>query len=370
MHSQKQAGMCVILSLRLAIVRRGNASACVCVSFAICVCSCFGCFLTTIPLLYFATMASTRKYDVIVYGATGYTGKLCAAYLATHSGSPRWALGGRNKTRLQNLRSSLKLSESVGTVQADSTDYASLLAMAEQTAVVINIAGPYRRNNAIEVIRACVEKGTSYVDLSGESGFNSAAIEKFHAAAQEKHVIIAPSVGFDSLPFDLTTYLAAKHAKATAGGGDVEVLTADCGVLMKGAVSTGTISSAIDMAEVDSTQLQCTKPDWLSPVQGSHKVSWYASRFFPQFGRYGAFTPFTTHNHRIVNRTWGLLEQSNAKERFGKKFQYQDGMILPARAIAWIASIVVTLNMTLLNFSLVRWFLRKTLTENGGPSES
>ncbi|KAN0062664.1 hypothetical protein ACQY0O_004854 [Thecaphora frezii] len=311
----------------------------------------------------------SRPYDVVVYGATGFTGKLVCRYLASHPESPSWALGGRNQAKLQKLRQDLGLSDTVGTLEADSNKYSTLVQMAAQVKVVINLAGPYRKNNAENVVKACVEAGTSYVDLSGETGFNATLIQKFHLEAQAKGLIIAPSVGFDSLPFDLSTYLAAQVAKKLGGPGS-EVLTADCGFIVKGGASSGTINSAIDM-HLEPTQLSACKPDWLSPVVGKHTSTHYLSHYFPHFGKYGAITPFTPHNHRIVNRTWGLLQHTHAEEAYGKSFQYQDGAIVPARPIAWIASTVVGLvGWAICHLAIFRWALAAVLPENGGPSQS
>ncbi|EPQ26716.1 uncharacterized protein PFL1_05695 [Pseudozyma flocculosa PF-1] len=311
----------------------------------------------------------SRTYDVVVYGATGFTGKLVCRYLASHPESPRWALGGRNQAKLKKLRADLGLSTDVGTLEADSTKYNSLVEMAKQVSVVINLAGPYRKNNADNVVKACVEAATSYVDLSGETGFNATLIDRYHLEAQAKGIIIAPSVGFDSLPFDLSTYLAVQHAKKL-GGPASEVLTADCGIVVKGGVSSGTISSAIDMHH-DPAQLSACKPDWLSPVVGSHTSTHYLSHYFAHFNKYGAITPFTPHNHRIVNRSWGLLQQAHADEAYGKTFQYQDGAIVPARPIAWFASFMVGLiGWSLGHIAIFRWLLTSILPENGGPSPS
>ncbi|PWN49883.1 hypothetical protein IE53DRAFT_411308 [Violaceomyces palustris] len=363
-------------------------------------------------------MSTPREFDVVLYGATGFTGKICAKYLSKHPQNPKWALAGRNSERLKDLRSKLDLGDHVGTIQANSFDPDSLDAMAKRVKVVINIVGPYRKNNAEAVVKACVQNGTSYVDLSGETAFNATLIEKYHLAAQAKQSIIAPSVGFDSLPFDVTTFLAAQHAKQSAGPGS-EIESVSVAVVAKGGISSGTISSAIDM-HLDKSQLSPGKPDWLSPVSGRHTSDWYGSKYFPQFKKYGAFSPFTPHNHRIVNRTWGLLEQHESKLRYGKHFQYDDGIIMPFRPLAllvslftrifgWLianvalvsspllladvrfdptaspdlticyslasrvrycVSLTVDFNSIVLPPMKVRWLLTKTLPENGGPPEN
>jgi len=116
--------------------------------------------------------------------------------LAQHSGNPSWALAGRNPERLEALSKKLGLSPKVGTIVAETSDLDSLRKMVQQTKAIINVAGPFRKLGAEKVVKACVENGVGYADLSGESAFN-ASLNKYHEEAKRTGAIIAPSVGFD-----------------------------------------------------------------------------------------------------------------------------------------------------------------------------
>ena len=113
-----------------------------------------------------------REFHLVLLGATGFTGKLVARYLCSHPTAPRWAIAGRNASRLSALRASLHLPASVGTVHADLTDEASLRAMCRRAACIVSTAGPFRKLGAERVVRICAEEGTAWTDLSGETAFN------------------------------------------------------------------------------------------------------------------------------------------------------------------------------------------------------
>src|SRR6056300_356721 len=116
---------------------------------------------------------STREFDVVVYGATGYTGRLVAEYLAERCATGlacRWAMAGRSQQKLEAVRSELGLPADTPLVVADAADPSSVKALAERTKVVLTTVGPYQLYGA-EVVAACVEAGTDYVDLCGEVPF-------------------------------------------------------------------------------------------------------------------------------------------------------------------------------------------------------
>jgi len=145
-------------------------------------------------------MPAARKYNVIVWGATGFTGKLVCEYLAReYGGAVSWAVGGRSKAKLDAVLADLEGSYKPDIILADSADAASLASLAKQTKVVITTVGPYARYGR-PLVAACVENGTHYVDLSGEAPFVRAMAEKHHAAAEAKGVKIVHCCGFDSIP--------------------------------------------------------------------------------------------------------------------------------------------------------------------------
>lgn len=309
----------------------------------------------------------SRQYDLVIFGATGFTGRLVCQYLLSHPASPSWAIAGRSKSRLSSLASDLKLPSSVGQITAETADYSSLTAMAKQAKVVVNIVGPYRPFKASEVVRACVETGTHYVDLSGETGFNSDVIKEFHLKAQAKGITIACSVGFDSLPFDLTTYLAVQKVKQLGGG--EEVVLAECAYDLPESLSAGTLASAVSMAS-EPDQMYAIKGDWLSPVTKPGSLQFEPVRWFPQRGRWGAMTTFSIHNTRMVMRSWGLLQHHSSPQAYGQNFKYKEGSIVPNKLVGYLMAYIGSISIwILMNVSFIRNLVAKSMKANSGPSE-
>lgn len=295
-----------------------------------------------------------RELDVVVLGATGFTGRLVCKYLNAHPNKPRWGLAGRSSGKLAALRVELSLPDTIPTIVADTSKEDTVRAMVRRTKVVINVAGPFRQMGAERVVAICIEEGTSHTDLSGESNYN-ASLVKYHEKAAQTGSIIVPSSGFDCLPFDLSTYLVAQHLRSQ---GAKVVEDVRIGMKIGGGVSTGTIMSACDMAELDPAQLQGVKPYQFSPIQGKGSNSWQGAIALPQFGNsWGAYTPFSPHNHRVVNRSWGLLETADdpsiKKLAYGRNFAYRDGVAVPFRLMAWVVSSLVAFNMALLTLAPV-----------------
>jgi short subunit dehydrogenase-like uncharacterized protein len=148
-----------------------------------------------------------RQYDVVVYGATGFTGGLVAEYLAKHVGNRvRWAIAGRNPERLEEVKEYLVALDpacaDVGVIEADSRDWASLVIMANKARVVLTTVGPYVKAGD-KLVRACVASGTDYVDITGEPEFVNRVLAEYDQPAREKGVRIVNCCGFDSIPPDL-----------------------------------------------------------------------------------------------------------------------------------------------------------------------
>ncbi|MEM9599632.1 MAG: saccharopine dehydrogenase NADP-binding domain-containing protein [Pseudomonadota bacterium] len=160
---------------------------------------------------------SDRDYELIVYGSTGYTGRLVAEYLHNEYGDDlNWAMAGRSMDKLRSVRSEMGLPESVDLVVADSSDPDSLTAMAESTKAVITTVGPYQLYGE-PLVKACVEAGADYVDLSGEPAWMRDMIDRYSEAAAQSGARIVHSCGFDSIPFDMGVYVLQREAKAKRG---------------------------------------------------------------------------------------------------------------------------------------------------------
>tara|TARA_R110002126_G_scaffold50089_3_gene138046 strand:+ start:17779 stop:18960 length:1182 start_codon:yes stop_codon:yes gene_type:complete len=165
-------------------------------------------------------MSEAPEFDVIIYGSTGYTGRLVAEYMAQQYGTsgdaPKWAMAGRNLEKLEEVRDLIGAPKETPLVVADSDDPASIDMMASRTRVVLTTVGPYQLYGD-EVVAACVRHGTHYVDLCGEPGWMRAMIDEHQKAAEESGAQICFSCGFDSIPFDLGVWMLQQEMKKRYG---------------------------------------------------------------------------------------------------------------------------------------------------------
>src|SRR3954464_10736363 len=147
---------------------------------------------------------SSSKFDIVVYGATGFTGQLVAEYLAAQykgDSTLKWAMAGRSKDKLAAVRDAIGAPSDTPLIVADASDMASLKAMVDQTKSVISQVGPYQFYGN-ELLAACVESGTDYFDLCGEPLWMRQMIDKHEAAAKSSPCGIVFSWRFDSVPFE------------------------------------------------------------------------------------------------------------------------------------------------------------------------
>jgi len=187
---------------------------------------------------------SSAKFDIIVYGATGFTGQLVAEYLAAHykgDTSLKWAMAGRSLDKLKSVRDAIGAPAATPLIVADASDPASLKAMVEHTKSVITTVGPYQLYGE-ELLAACVATGTDYFDLCGEPIWMRQMIDKYEAAAKQSGARIVFSCGFDSVPFELGTFFVQEEAKRVFGAPAARVKgrVRD----MRGTLSGGTAASA------------------------------------------------------------------------------------------------------------------------------
>jgi short subunit dehydrogenase-like uncharacterized protein len=161
---------------------------------------------------------SEREFDIVLFGATGFTGALTAEYLARHAPAGlRWALAGRSPEKLEKVRAGLadvdpELKQ-LELLQADSTDASSLADVARRTRVLITTVGPYLQYGE-PLVAACAEAGTDYVDLTGEPEFVDRMYVAHHATAEKTGARIVHACGFDSIPADLGAYFTVKQLPA------------------------------------------------------------------------------------------------------------------------------------------------------------
>lgn len=275
-------------------------------------------------------MAGSRDFDIVVYGATGFVGKLTAEYLASAGGDARIALAGRSIDRLQAVRKTLPESaRSWPVLVADASQPATLRAMATQTQVVVTTVGPYARYG-LPLVAACAAAGTDYADLTGEAMFVRASIDCHHKQAVDSGARIVHACGFDSIPSDLSVYALYRKARDEGAG---ELINTDF-VLRRfsGGVSGGTIASMIDVLQTASSDPDARRrladPYTLSPDRSAEPelgpqpdLPWRrGGEIAPELtGIWTAGFLMAPYNTRIVRRSNALLGWA-----YGRRFRYAE----------------------------------------------
>jgi short subunit dehydrogenase-like uncharacterized protein len=189
-------------------------------------------------------MASSSKFDIVVYGASGFTGRLVAEYLALHYKNDRqlkWAMAGRSLDKLASVRDAIGAPSDTPLITADSNDVDALKAMLEQTRSVISTVGPYQFYGN-DLLAACAATGTDYFDLCGEPIWMRQMIDAHEATAKSSGARIVFSCGFDSVPFELGAFFVQREARRVFGAPAPRVK----GRVreMRGTLSGGTAASA------------------------------------------------------------------------------------------------------------------------------
>jgi short subunit dehydrogenase-like uncharacterized protein len=194
-------------------------------------------------------MMSAREFDVIVFGATGFTGRLVAEHLAKTygaGGAVKWAMAGRDQAKLEAVRAEIGAPEAIPLITANAGDPAALDALVKRASVIITTVGPYQLYGE-PLVAACARTGTDYVDLCGEPAWMAAMIGKYEAAAKQSGARIVFSCGFDSIPFDGGVWFLQQEAMRRFGKPAARVH----GRVrkMKGTFSGGTMASMLATLE-------------------------------------------------------------------------------------------------------------------------
>lgn len=278
-------------------------------------------------------MADTRerRFDIIIYGATGFAGKLVAEYFAQKNPDIDWAIAGRNADKLgatkRDLLADYPAVDDIATVIADSLDRESLDALAAKTRVVCTTVGPYAKYGD-ELVAACVEHGTDYCDLTGEVHWIRKMMDRHHAAAQESGARIVHCCGFDSIPSDLGTLMLQRYAEEHYDAPCDEVKFFLRGA--SGGFSGGTIDSMANLMEEAGKDPQIRKivghPYSLNPPgerEGPDGSLQQGPRYDDDIDSWTGPFVMASINEKIVRR-------SNALRGFeyGRDFKYSESVKL------------------------------------------
>jgi short subunit dehydrogenase-like uncharacterized protein len=258
-----------------------------------------------------------REYDVVVFGATGFTGGLTAEYLVRNApAGTRLALAGRNRGKLEAVRSRLgNGSAELPLLVADIGDPASIRAVAESTKVVITTVGPYIHYGE-PVVAACAAAGTDYVDLTGEPEFVDLMWLRYHEQAERSGARLVHSCGFDSIPYDLGTLFTVEQLPE---GAPIHV---DCFVSAGASFSGGTYHSAIHiMGRMRHGVRVARERRQQEPRPSGRRVKGLAGKPFKE-AEAGWVMPFPTIDPVTV------LRSASALDRYGPDFSYSHYLVL------------------------------------------
>lgn len=293
-------------------------------------------------------MTATREYDIVLYGATGFVGKLTAEYLSRAAGNARIALAGRSTDRLKAIRDTLgESAQSWELLTADAESPKTLAAMAAATQVVVTTVGPYSKYG-LPLVAACAAAGTDYADLTGEPPFIRESIDLYHKQAQDTGARIVHACGFDSIPSDLTVYALYRRALEDGSG---ELADTDMVVRsFSGGFSGGTLASMVEVFDSVSgdaeVRREFTDPYTLSPDRSAEPELGpqpdlrrrRGAQIAPELtGIYTAGFLMAPTNTRIVRRSNALQNYS-----YGRRFRYSEHMSVGSSAAAPVASAVLT----------------------------
>jgi short subunit dehydrogenase-like uncharacterized protein len=322
---------------------------------------------------------ASRPYDVILFGATGFTGGLVAHYLARHPtrATLRWALAGRNRAKLEAVRADLAKAASELAVLpiliGDAQDATAMATIARQAHVVCTTTGPYAKYGS-ELVAACADAGTAYCDLTGEVPWMRRMIDAHHDRAAQTGARIVHTCGFDSIPSDLGTWALQQEMIARFGAPATSV-TAYYGE-SKGGASGGTIASMLTMAEElerdPGLRRLLANPYALDPattVERPRVPDVWSLGYDRRLGKLTAPFFMAAVNTRVVRRAHAL-----AGFPWGEGFRYQELMSAPrsARGLALAATMTAGLGGMLLAMANrpLRELLARRLPQPGeGPDQ-
>ena len=264
-----------------------------------------------------------KEFELIVYGATGFTGRLVAEYLAQRK-ITGWAMAGRNTAKLAEVRDLIGVPKDTPLVEADASNPASLKAMCERTRCVLTTVGPYQLYGS-ELVAACAASGTDYLDLNGEPAWARQMIDAHDAAAKNSGARIILSAGFDSIPFDLGVWFLQHEAIKKFGSPAPRVK----GRVrkMQGGASGGTMASmkaTFKASFKDPSILKLlNNPFALTPgFEGPSQPSGMVPEYDKELGVWAAPFVMAPINTKNVHRTNMLLGH-----QYGSDFVYDEMML-------------------------------------------
>lgn len=323
------------------------------------------------------TVRSPAPYDVVIWGASGFTGKLVAEYLFNQYGlgqDLRWAIAGRNRAKLEALRDDLgNEARDLPILVGEALDPASLDEIVRSTRVLCSTVGPYSKFGR-PLVAACAKEGVDYCDLAGEPHFIREMIEKYHSIAHDSGARIVCACGFDSIPSDLGVYFLNREALDRLGAPCTQIqLRVE---KMAGGFSGGTAASmlAVAAAQKDPQIARILRePYSLNPEgerTGADGPEHLSARYDNAWGSWTAPFIMAGINTRVVRRSHALRGYP-----YGKQFRYDEGTLtgpgMGGRLQAYFTVLGFGLFFLMASFPTSRRLLHWLLPKSGeGPSRA
>ncbi|MBK6908320.1 MAG: saccharopine dehydrogenase NADP-binding domain-containing protein [Rhodocyclaceae bacterium] len=311
------------------------------------------------------TARDRSPYDIVVFGATGFTGELTAEYLAQHGDKGlRWALAGRNPAKLEAVRARLAkrfpACKNLALLTADASDPAALAEVARATRVVITTVGPYLKYGE-PLVAACAAAGTDYVDLTGEPEFVDQMWLRYHQQARKTGARIISCCGFDSIPHDLGAWFTVKQLPEN------EALKVEGFVRAGGEFSGGTLHSAVNAMSRIRQSLGVAKERREKDVRpAGRRIGSTGERIRYErtaFDKSGWAVPMPTIDPQVVRHS------AAANARYGPDFRY--GHYVMVKQLPTVVALVAGVGAMLVGaqFKPTRELLLKIKSAGDGPSE-
>ena len=301
-----------------------------------------------------------EKYEIVLYGATGFTGQICCKYLRDNYSDLSWAMSGRNKEKLENIKSEYDLDCDV--IVADGDDLDALRALTAQTKVVLSTAGPFARYGSL-LVQACVENGTHYTDITGENHWVRGLIDKHHNEAASKGIRIIPSCGYDSVPSDIGSFFTISQFNKPVSRVDVYQEA-------QGGASGGTTETIFTM---DGLSKEMRDPFVLNPEdsvtkeQREKSKDGFVIKQVEGLKGWSGVGMMAVANTRVVRRSAALMAQN--QQPYGNNFTFGEHGLFSTKRMARLASYASILAFLVIGTPLKRLVRPFLLKPGEGPSQ-
>ena len=303
----------------------------------------------------------SREFDLIIFGASGFTGQIAVKYLDENYPTLNWAISGRNFDKLTKISNRTKKKPKI--FLADSEDKNSLAEIAKKTNVIASLAGPFNKYSD-NLVHECINQGTHYLDITGENLWVRDLIDRYHSKAQEMGVLIIPSCGYDSIPSDMGAYFCKKSLNQP-------ILSIDGYHTGNGGISGGTTETGFTMNDY-KTKHKMANPFLLNPdyeptkLQKNKSKDTFSIKKINSIGMWSSPFVMSIANTRVVRRSASLLEKR--QQGYGSNFVYNEYMMTKK----FISALLITSGLAILSmimFSPLRKIFRPLFPTPGtGPN--